>query len=88
MTLQQLEYICAVDKYKQFATGADHCCVTQATLSMMVKKLEDEIGIQIFDRAKQPIRTTVVGEKVIAQAKAIVKEAHIFSEMFRCKKKR
>lgn len=74
MTIQQLEYIVAVDKYRHFVTAAEKCYVTQATLSMMIKKLEDELNIKIFDRTKHPVVTTPLGKKIVAQARIILKE--------------
>lgn len=56
MNIQQLEYILAVDTYRHFAKAAEHCRVTQPTLSMMIQKLEDELGIKLFDRNLQPVR--------------------------------
>ncbi len=72
MNLQQLEYIIAVDTYRHFVTAAERTFVTQATLSMMIKKLEDELGVKIFDRSKQPVVPTDIGVKVIAQAKEVI----------------
>ncbi len=72
MTLQQLEYILAVDNYRQFALAADKSFVTQPTLSMMIKKLEDELGVKIFDRSKQPVTPTREGEEIIARARNVV----------------
>jgi LysR family hydrogen peroxide-inducible transcriptional activator len=75
MTLSQLEYIVAVFVYGSFSEAANRCFVTQPTLSMQIQKLEDELGIIIFDRAKQPIRTTEKGERIIRQAKIILQES-------------
>ena len=72
MTLQQLEYILSVDKFRHFAKAADNCNVTQPTLSMMIQKLEDELQVKLFDRSSQPIRPTAVGEKVIEQARKVM----------------
>lgn len=72
MNFQQLEYIVAVDQLKHFAKAAESCHITQATLSAMIKKLEEELNIIIFDRKKQPIVTTAEGEQVIAIAKNIL----------------
>jgi DNA-binding MarR family transcriptional regulator len=69
MTLQQLEYVLAVDNYRQFALAAEKSFVTQPTLSMMLKKLEDELGIKIFDRGKKPVVPTREGEEVIRRAR-------------------
>ncbi|HEU0110456.1 MAG TPA: LysR family transcriptional regulator, partial [Flavisolibacter sp.] len=65
MNLQQLEYVVAVDKFRHFARAADECYVTQATLSMMIKKLEQELDIILFDRSKQPVVPTEAGVMVI-----------------------
>jgi LysR family hydrogen peroxide-inducible transcriptional activator len=74
MNLQQLEYIIAVDSQRHFAKAAEISFVTQATLSMMIKKLEDELGIKIFDRSKQPVTPTKEGEEFIARAKRVLAE--------------
>lgn len=72
MNFQQLEYIVAVDRLKHFLNAAESCGVTQATLSAMVKKLETELDIIIFDRKKQPIVTTEDGLEIINRAKQIL----------------
>ena len=69
ITITQLEYIVAVDTHRNFAKAAAHCFITQPTLSMQIKKLEQQLGVLIFDRSKKPVRPTKVGEKVIAQAR-------------------
>jgi len=69
-----MEYIVAVDTYRHFATAAEKCFVTQPTLSMQVKKLEEELELIIFDRSKQPVIPTLAGEKVIAQAREVLIE--------------
>lgn len=74
MNIQQLEYIIAVDKHRHFLKAADACFITQATLSMMIKKLEEELGILIFDRSKQPVVPTETGKLIIEQSKIILKE--------------
>lgn len=81
MNLQQLEYIVAVDNFRHFATAADKCFVTQPTLSMMIRKLEEELDVQIFDRSRQPVVPTEAGEQVIAQARAILSEASRMKEL-------
>lgn len=72
MTLQQLEYITAIDAYRNFSSAAASCHVTQPTLSAMVQKLEEELDIKIFDRSRQPVIPTSIGKKVIAQAHIIL----------------
>ena len=81
MTLTQLSYIVAVDKYRHFATAAEKSYVTQPTLSMQIHKLEDELGVTIFDRSKSPVIPTEVGEKIIEQAKTILKESKQLSDI-------
>jgi LysR family hydrogen peroxide-inducible transcriptional activator len=75
MNLQQLEYIVAVDTLKHFSAAAAKCNVTQPTLSMMIQKLEEELDVKIFDRSKQPVQTTEIGQTVIDQARMILGEA-------------
>lgn len=75
MNLQQLEYIVAVDMLKHFSAAAAKCNVTQPTLSMMIQKLEQELDVKIFDRSKQPVQTTEIGQTVVGQAKMILGEA-------------
>lgn len=75
MTLQQLEYIVAVDRFRHFAKAADFCNVTQPTLSAMIQKLEDELDTKIFDRRKQPISPTNIGVKIIEQAQHTLAQA-------------
>ena len=81
MTIQQLEYILAVDQFRHFAKAAEYCRVTQPTLSAMIQKLEDELGVKLFDRAMQPVCPTRVGEKVIAQARAVLAQASQVKEI-------
>ena len=75
MNTQQLEYILAVDQLKSFSKAADYCHVTQATLSAMVKKLEEQLDIVIFDRKANPIATTENGREILIQAQQVVSHA-------------
>ena len=72
MNIHQLEYILAVDKFKSFSKAADYCHVTQATLSAMVKKLEEQLDIVIFDRKANPIVTTENGREILLHAQQVV----------------
>lgn len=69
MTITQLEYVVALDTHRNFATAASHCHVTQPTLSMQLKKLEEELGTVLFDRNKKPVAPTDLGQQVIEQAR-------------------
>ena len=75
MTLQQLEYILAVERYRHFGRAAEACNVTQPTLSAMIGKLEEELNARLFDRNRQPICPTPVGEQVLRQAKEVLAQA-------------
>ncbi len=75
VTLTQLEYIVAVDTYRHFGKAAEHCFITQPTLSMQIKKLEEDLEIIIFDRSKQPLIPTDVGAKIIEQSRIVLKES-------------
>lgn len=85
MNLQQLEYILALDIHRNHVKAADHCHVTQPTLSMMVKKLEDELGVKIFDKS-QPLKPTKSGEVIIGRARAILQEVKNLKEFIRNEK--
>lgn len=79
MNFQQLEYILAVHQLKHFGKAADRCNVTQATLSAMIKKLEEELNLLIFDRSRHPIQTTEEGLEVLKIAKEIlIKQQDIY----------
>lgn len=86
MTLVQLEYLIALDTYRHFAAAANACFITQPTLSMQVQKLEEELGVKIFDRSKQPVLPTETGVTIIEQAKRIISEKNVLTEMIESKK--
>lgn len=69
MTLQQLEYLIAVNRFHHFGKAADYCNVTQPTLSAMIQKLEEELGVKLLDRSKHPLEPTKIGLLVLEQAK-------------------
>ena len=68
MTLQQLEYIVAVYRYRHFGKAAEECGVTQPTLSAMIQKLENELSVKLFNRSSQQVIPTQVGRLVVEQA--------------------
>ena len=73
-TLTQLEYIVTVERLRHFGRAAEACHVSQPSLSMQIQKVEDEMGITIFDRIKKPVLPTENGKKFIEQAKIILRE--------------
>ncbi len=81
MTLTQLEYIVALDGSRHFVLASEKCFVTQPTLSMQIQKLEEELGVKIFDRTKQPVIPTEIGASIIAQARIVLREAGLIKHM-------
>ncbi|MEP2280042.1 LysR substrate-binding domain-containing protein [Maribacter sp.] len=81
MTLQQLDYVVALDTYRHFVTAAEKCFVTQPTITIQVKKLEEEIGFLIFDKSKSPFKPTELGEVFIIKAKIILHEVNELKNM-------
>lgn len=81
MTLSQLDYIVAVDTYRHFATAAEACHITQPTLSMQIQKLEDELGVLVFDRSKQPVVPTETGQAILVQARDVLRMARRIPEI-------
>jgi LysR family hydrogen peroxide-inducible transcriptional activator len=81
MTIVQLEYIVAVDTYRSFVVAAEKCFVTQPTLSMQVQKLEDTLGVKLFDRSKQPVTPTEIGVDIIQQARILLGESEKIKEI-------
>jgi len=74
ITLTQLEYIVAVDTYRHFGRAAESCFITQPTLSMQIKKLEEDLEIIIFDRSRHPLLPTDVGQRILDQARIVLKQ--------------
>ncbi len=75
ITLTQLEYIVAVDTFRHFGRAAEHCFITQPTLSMQIKKLEEDLEVVIFDRSKQPLIPTDAGKRIIEQSRIVLGES-------------
>lgn len=87
MTITQIEYIVAVEKNGSFVTAAEKCFVTQPTLSMQIQKLEEELGMKIFDRNHHPIIPTEMGKLIIEQAKKVLFERDKIDELISSQKK-
>lgn len=86
MTLQQMEYIVAVDKYRHFAKAAESCGISQSTLSSLVQKLEIELDVTIFDRNSHPVKPTAIGEEIISRAKLLLFNAAQVRELVATRK--
>lgn len=81
MTLQQLQYIIAVDRFRSFAKAAEHCGISQPTLSKMVAKLEEELDVRIFDRTRHSVAPTSIGARILRQAEKTAQEAARIKEI-------
>ena len=81
MTLLQMEYIVALDKYRHFVLAAESCGVTQPTLSALIQKLEEELDVKIFNRDRKQVTPTDIGEKIIRQARTALNEAYRIREV-------
>ncbi|MGN0007447.1 MAG: LysR substrate-binding domain-containing protein [Alistipes sp.] len=81
MTIIQLEYLLAVANFGSFSVAAEHCFVTQPSLSMQIKSLEEELGVMLLDRSKKPVIPTKAGEAVIEQAREALKEYNSIKEV-------
>ena len=68
MNIQQLRYIVAIDRFRNFAKAADACGISQPTLSAMLVKLEEELDVRLFERSTKMVKTTAAGEKIVAQS--------------------
>ncbi|MGB0838164.1 MAG: LysR substrate-binding domain-containing protein [Flavobacteriaceae bacterium] len=81
MTINQLEYLCALNRFKHFGKAAKHCGVSQPTLSLMIKKVEQELEVELFDRSKHPLEITKIGSKIVEQAEASLRELNKIKEL-------
>ncbi|MCI0509536.1 LysR family transcriptional regulator [Chromohalobacter marismortui] len=81
MTLTELRYIVTLAQEHHFGRAAERCHVSQPTLSVAVKKLEDELGIALFERSKSTVQVTPLGEKIVAQAHRVLEQAGLIKEM-------
>jgi LysR family hydrogen peroxide-inducible transcriptional activator len=81
MNLQQLRYVVAVNRFRNFAKAAESCNVSQPTLSAMLQKLEEELDIRIFERSNKSVMPTTAGEKIIRQAETALLEIDRIGEI-------
>jgi len=81
-----LEYVLALEKTRHFVRAAEMCGVTQPTLSAMIQKLEDELDCKIFDRSRQPIEVTEIGNQIIRQAQVIIYQSNQLKESVKTEK--
>ena len=81
MTLTELRYIVAVARERHFGRAAKACFVSQPTLSVAVRKLEDELGVALFERRTQSVAVTPAGEAIVAQAQRVLEEAALIHDL-------
>ncbi|MBB1419470.1 LysR family transcriptional regulator [Pseudoalteromonas sp. SG44-1] len=81
MNLKDLEYVKAIAHFKHFRKAADACFVSQPTLSGQVKKLEQELGVTLFDRSTKQVTLTAQGERLLTQIKVILEQTQILKEL-------
>ncbi len=81
MTLTELRYIVALHQTGHFGKAADRCHVSQPTLSIAIKKLEDELAVPLFERSRNHIHATPLGLKIVAQAQAVLEQANQIREL-------
>lgn len=81
MTLTELRYVVTLARERHFGRAAERCHVSQPTLSVAVKKLEDELGIPLFERSKNSIRVTETGKRIIDQAQRVLDQVGVIRDM-------
>mgnify|MGYP000942613625 CR=1 FL=1 len=81
MNLQQLKYIVALNRFRNFARAAEACQISQPTLSAMLVKLEEELDTRIFERNNKTVSPTASGKKIIRQAETALQEIDRISEI-------
>jgi LysR family transcriptional regulator, hydrogen peroxide-inducible genes activator len=83
MTLSELRYLVAVDDLRHFGHAAERCHITQSTLSTQLRKLEDFLGITLFERASRPVTVTPIGQSIVIRARRIIEEADQICDLAR-----
>lgn len=81
MTLTELRYIVTLAQERHFGRAAERCFVSQPTLSVAVKKLEEELGVALFERSKSTVQVTPLGEKIVEQAQRVLEQTSVIREL-------
>ncbi len=81
MTLTELKYIVAVARERHFGRAAEACCVSQPTLSVAIKKLEEELDVKLFERGTSEVSVTPLGEQIVRQAQLVLEQAGTIREL-------
>ena len=80
MTLTELRHIIAVARFRHFGKAAEACFVSQPTLSVGVRKLEEELGVRLFERSRSEVIITDIGEEIVRQAETVIRAAEVIEE--------
>jgi LysR family hydrogen peroxide-inducible transcriptional activator len=83
MNLRDLKYLVAVADSRHFGHAAERCFVSQPTLSGQIKKLEQELGVTLFERTRRSVETTPLGETIVAQARQVLEQAETLKRIAR-----
>ena len=83
MTLTEFKYIVAVARERHFGRAAEACFVSQPTLSVAIRKLEEELGVQLFERSHAEVSVTPIGERVVEQAQRVLEQTNMLREIAR-----
>lgn len=81
MTLTELRYVVTLAQERHFGRAAERCFVSQPTLSVAVKKLEEELGVALFERSKSTVQVTPLGEKIVQQAQRVLEQSSVIKEL-------
>ncbi len=81
MNLRDLQYLVAVADFQHFGQAAEHCCVSQPTLSGQIKKLEEELSVILFERTKRHVITTAIGHQIVSKARSILKQSEALKQL-------
>jgi LysR family hydrogen peroxide-inducible transcriptional activator len=81
MNLRDLQYLVAVADFQHFGQAAEHCCVSQPTLSGQIKKLEEELAVILFERTKRHVITTSIGHEIVSKARLILEQSNSLKQI-------
>ena len=81
MSIKQYEYLVALAETGSFLKAAKRCCIGQPTLSIQIKKLEQTLGVTIFDRSRQPVKLTEIGQPVLAQVRVVLEHGNVLKSI-------
>ncbi len=81
MNLRDIKYLIAVAEIRHFGRAAERCCVSQPTLSGQIKKLEQELGVTLFERTNRSVNLTPIGEQILSHARLLMEQADMMQQL-------